>query len=86
MKSVGKIFFGVLVIFRISAKQLDFSEARAPFHFTATFFIFLSTTAQRLDCDGDGIGGYRFVPVFVEFNVVGCAQGVKRTKNVFQFF
>jgi hypothetical protein len=75
------------VIFRISTKQLDFSEARASFSLHSDFFfLLLSTTAQRLDCDGDGVGGYRFVPVFVGFNVIGCAQGAKRTKNVFQFF
>jgi hypothetical protein len=50
------------------------------------FFLLLSTTAQRLDCDGDGVGGYRFVPVFVGFNVIDCAQGAKRAKNVFQSF
>ncbi|QGI83233.1 hypothetical protein CEK26_009944 [Fusarium fujikuroi] len=35
--------------------------------------------------DDDGVGGYRFVPVLVGFNDVGCAQGAKRARNVFQF-
>ncbi|KAJ9420706.1 hypothetical protein QL093DRAFT_2338657 [Fusarium oxysporum] len=49
-------------------------------------FLLLSTIAQqRLDGDDDGVGGYRFVPVLVGFNDVGCAQGAKRARNVFQF-